>query len=86
MTRALQRRLDRLTDRATVGRMITLSIADEHVQDSALIDATLAAAGIEREEQDLVALLKRYAPDPAEPPCALRSATTLEPLRPNSPW
>ena len=85
--RSLRRRLDRLADQVGgTSRMITLNIADRHVQDSALIDATLAAAGIEREEQDLVVLLKRYAPDPAEPPCALRSATTLEPLRPNSPW
>ena len=77
MTRALQRRLDRLTDRVTVGRMITLSIADEHVQDSALIDATLAAAGIEREEQDLVVLLKRYGTLGTEPPCSLVSVRPM---------
>jgi hypothetical protein len=79
MTRALHRRLDRLTDQVAVGRMITLSIADEHVNDDALIDATLAAAGIEREERDLVILVKRYGTLDAEPPCTLLSVLALAP-------
>ena len=42
MMRSLRRRLDRLADQVGgTSRMITLNIADRHVQDSALIDAGL---------------------------------------------
>ena len=78
MMRSLRRRLDRLADQVGgTSRMITLNIADKHVQDSALIDATLAAAGIEREEQDLVVLLKRYGTLGTEPPCSLVSVRPM---------
>ena len=78
MMRSLRRRLDRLADQVGgTSRMITLNIADEHVQDSALIDATLAADGIEREEQDLVVLLKRYGTLGTEPPCSLVSVRPM---------
>ena len=41
MMRSLKRRLDRLADQVgSAGRMITLHIAHEHVEDSTLIDAT----------------------------------------------
>ena len=79
MTRALHRRLDRLSGRISPGRMITLSIADEHVDDADMINATLAAAGIEREDGDLVVLLKSYAPLGPEPPCTLQSVLPLAP-------
>ena len=59
--------------------MITLNIAHEHVEDSALIDATLAAAGVERDERDLVVLLKRYDTLGTEPPCSLVSVLPLAP-------
>jgi hypothetical protein len=77
MTRALQRRLDRLRGRIAFGRFITLSIANEHVEDSALIDATLSAARIERSDTDLVVLLKRYGTLGTEPPCSLVSVLPL---------
>ena len=83
--RSLKRRLDRLADQVgSAGRMITLDIAREHVGDSALIDATLTAAGIEREDGDLVVLLKSYATLGTEPPCALRSSPPLTPKGPES--
>ena len=77
MTRTLHRRLDRLSGRISPGRMITLSIADEHVDDADMINATLAAAGIEREDGDLVVLLKSFAALGTEPPCTLRSVSPL---------
>jgi len=79
MTRALHRRLDRLTDQIALGRLITLSIAHERVEDRTLIDGTLAAAGIERTDADLTVLLKRYGTEGAESPCALLSVTPLKP-------
>jgi hypothetical protein len=57
--------------------MITLDIAHEHVDDSTLIDATLAAAGIEREERDLVVLLKQYDTLGTKLPCLLVSILLL---------
>ena len=78
MSTSLRRRLERLADQVGgTSRMITLNIADEHVQDSALINATLAATGIEREEQDLVVLLKRYGTLGTEPPCSLVSVRPM---------
>ena len=74
MTRALHRRLDRLSGRISAGRMIVLRIAHEHVDDSDMIDPTLVAAGIEREDSDLLVLVKHYGPLGAEPLCTLRSA------------
>ena len=79
MTRALQRRLDRLSSRLSPGRMITLNIADEYVDDADMINATLAAAGIEREARDLLVLLKSYAAVGTEPPCTLLSVLPLAP-------
>jgi hypothetical protein len=52
--------------------------AYEHVNDSALINATLAAAGIERDDSDLLVLLKRYATGDVEPPCTLLSFSRLQ--------
>ena len=79
MTRALHRRLDRLSGQISAGRLITLNVAHEHVEDSNMINATLAAAGIEREDGDLVVLLKSYAPLGPEPPCTLQSVLPLAP-------
>ena len=59
--------------------MIVLRIADQHVDDSDMIDATLVAAGIEREDSDLLVLLKHYGPLDAEPLCTLRSVLPLAP-------
>jgi hypothetical protein len=77
MTRALHRRLDRLREQIAVGRLITLSVAHEHVEDRALIDATLAAGGIQRTDADVVVLLNRYDTPGAEPACGLLSVTPL---------
>ena len=79
MIRTLHRRLDRLTDQIAVGRLIALSIAHERVGDRALIEGTLAAAGIERTDADLTVLLKRYDTLGAEAACALLSVTPLSP-------
>jgi hypothetical protein len=75
MTRTLHRRLDRLTDQIAVGRLITLSVAHERIEDRALINGTLADAGIKRTDADLTVLLKRYGTMGAEPQCALLSVT-----------
>ena len=79
MTRAQHRRLDRLSAQISAGRLITLNVAYERVDDADLINATLVAAGIEREQGDLVVLLKSYAPLDTEPLCALRSVLPLAP-------
>ena len=81
MTRALHRRLDRLSGRFSAGRLITLSVAHEHADDADMINATLAAAGIEREDGDLVVLLKSYGTLDAQPPCTLQSVLPLAPNR-----
>jgi hypothetical protein len=44
-----------------------------------MINATLAAAGIEREDGDLAVLLKSYAALGTEPPCTLLSVVPLAP-------
>ena len=79
MTRALQRRLDRLSAQISAGRLITLNVAHEHVDDADMVNATLTAAGIKREDGDLVMLLKSYAPLCPEPPCTLQSVLPLAP-------
>jgi len=79
VTRALRRRLDRLSGRISAGRLITLNVADEHVDDADMVNATLTAAGIKREDGDLIVLLKSYAPLGPEPPCTLQSVLPLAP-------
>jgi hypothetical protein len=88
VTHALRRRLDRLTDRIAAGRMIVLGIAYERAElgiayeraeDAALVDATLADAGIVRDERDLLVLVTRHATRGGEPPCALLSVSRLAP-------
>ena len=79
MTGNLQRRLDRLTQRhaLSAGRMIVVEVHDSRVHDDALLDATLAGAGISRTDHDLVVQVRRFDPSPPEPPCALLSVTAL---------
>ena len=79
MTRALYRRLDRLTEQITAGRLMVLQVAHERVDDHELIDATLAASGIERSDADLTVLAQRYGHQGTEPPCALLSVWPLPP-------
>ena len=59
--------------------MIVVKIDAERVDDSDLVQATLAGAGIERVENDLTILLKRYGTREAEPPCTLMSVSPLTP-------
>jgi hypothetical protein len=60
----LHRRLDRLAQRhaLSAGRWIVVEVHDSRVHDDALLDATLADAGISRTDQDLVVVIKRYGP------------------------
>jgi hypothetical protein len=77
----MHRRLDRLSAQISAGRLITLNVAYERVDDADLINATLAAAGIEREDGDLLVLLKSYGTLDAQPPCTLQSVLPLAPNR-----
>ena len=77
MTRALYRRLDRLTDQIAVGRMIVVRIAHDRVEDHELIDGTLVAAEIERTDADLTVLVTHYGRLGDQPPCALLSVWPL---------
>ena len=75
----LRRRLERLIecDPSTAGRMIVLGIEAERVDDGELVQATLAGAGIERFENDLTILIKRYGPHETGPACSLLSVSPL---------
>jgi hypothetical protein len=77
MTRALHRRMDRLTERVAVGRLIVVEIAHELVDGDRLVEATLTAAGIERTDEDLIVRIKRYSTLGTEPPCTFRSVTPI---------
>ncbi|MGE3294941.1 MAG: hypothetical protein AB7O95_26545 [Geminicoccaceae bacterium] len=77
MTRALHRRLDRLSEQIADGRFIVISIAPKHIEDRALIDATLSAGGIERCDADVMVLIKRYGTLDAGAPCQLISVSPL---------
>jgi hypothetical protein len=79
VTRALHRRLDRLSGQISAGRLITLNVAHEHVDNADMVNATLTAAGIKREDGDLVVLLKSYGTLDAQPPCTLQSVLPLAP-------
>ena len=79
MTRTLRRRLDRLAGQVAAGRMFVLGIAYERAEDAALVDATLADAGIVRDDSDLLVLVTRHATRGGEPPCALLSVSPLPP-------
>ena len=81
MTRALLRRLDRLSGRISAGRMIILRIADDRTEDAELVGDTLAAAGIERTDRDILVLIRWFGTLGAEPPCALQSVFPLTPNR-----
>ena len=86
MSTSLRRRLERLAQRCgeVAGRLIVVEMHEARWHDGALLDATLADAGISRTDQDLVVKLKRYAPNPASSPCALLSVTSLAPARPST--
>jgi hypothetical protein len=80
MPRALHRRLDRLA-RAHAGRerrLVVLEVDADRRTDEALIDRTLAEAGVVPRPEDLIVKLLRFAPPSGEPPCALVRESPLE--------
>ena len=87
MHRQLQQRMNRLEQRLGhgAGRMIVLEVAAERSQDQALVAGTLAAAGLEHGDRDLLVQVRRFCPDPSDPPCAVVSVAALGSASPRSP-
>ena len=87
MHRQLQQRMNRLEQRLGhgAGRMIVLEVAAERSQDRTLVAATLAAAGVAHGDRDLLVQVRRFCPDPSDPPCAVVSVAALGPVRQRSP-
>lgn len=79
MTSSMHRRLTRLAQRHEhlAGRMIVVAVQAERACDDALLDATLANAGVTRTDQDLVVKIKRFAANSGRPPCALLAINPL---------
>ena len=79
MSGSLQRRIDRLSQRAAhqPGRMVVVEIDESFEHDAALLDATLVTAGVVQTEQDLVVKIKRFASIAGQPSCALLAIHTL---------
>jgi hypothetical protein len=80
MTRHLTRRLTRLAAQGQAGRVIVVEVAWPLVGESEqedVVAGTLAAAGIDRSDEDLLVLAKRYGADEPNPPCALLSVSPL---------
>ena len=87
MHRRLQQRMNRLEQHLGhgAGRMIVLEVAAEHSQDRALVAGTLAAAGLEHGDRDLLVKVRRFCPDPSDPPCAVVSVAELGSASQRSP-
>ena len=79
MHRHLQQRMNRLEQRLGhgAGRMIVLEVAAERGQDRTLVASTLAAAGLGHGDRDLLVQVRRFCPDPSDPPCAVVSVAAL---------
>ena len=75
----LQQRMTRLEQRHGhgAGRMIVLEVAADRSQDQALVAGTLAAAGLAPGDWDLLVQVRRFCPDPSDPPCAVASVAAL---------
>lgn len=72
MTHPLCRRLDRVAAQlGGAGRVITLRIEAERAAEPALVEATLAASGIERSDADLVVLVRHFGTPGLAPPYSL---------------
>ena len=87
MHRQLQQRMDRLEQRLGhgAGRLIVLEVAAERSQDQALVAGTLAAAGLAPGDRDLLVQVRRFCPDPSNPPCAVVSVAALGSVGQRSP-
>jgi hypothetical protein len=83
----LQQRIDRLERRHAhgAGRMIVLQVAADRSEDHALVAGTLAAAGLAPGERDLLVRVRRFCPDPSDPPCAVVSVAALGSASQRSP-
>ena len=81
MTRHLTRRLARLAAQGQAGRVIVVEVAWPLVgeQEDEVVADTLAAAGIDRSDEDLLVLVKRYGAAEPIPPCAA-SLLSVSPL------
>lgn len=79
MTSSMLRRLTRLAQRHEhlIGRLIVVAVQAERACDDALLDATMADAGVDRTDADIVVKLKRFTPDSGRPPCALLAVHPL---------
>jgi hypothetical protein len=66
-----------LSGRISAGRMIVLRVAADRTEDAELVGDTLAAAGIERNDRDILVLVRWFGPLGAEPLCTLRSVLPL---------
>ena len=86
----LKRRLERLLERhpSAAGRAIVLEIEADRVDDKELVGATLAGAGVEPGENDILVLVRRLTAPPApneEPPCSLVSVSQMTPKTRHAP-
>ena len=71
MTRHLTRRLARLAAQGQAGRMIVVEVARPVVgEQEEVVADTLAAAGIDRSDEDLLVLVKCYGAAEPIPPYA----------------
>lgn len=70
MRSTFRRRLDRLAHRASAGRLIVIEIAHDLAEDEKVVADTLVEAGVDRDDADLLVLVKRYGAAEPIPPCA----------------
>jgi hypothetical protein len=78
--RGLHRRLDRLAHARArrEARLIVLEVDADRRGDAALVDRTLAEAGLAPRPEDLVVKLLRFGPPSGAPPCTLVRVSPLE--------
>jgi hypothetical protein len=77
MMHSVHRRLDRLANQITTGRLIVVSIAQDRTGDTSLVADTLHGSGIVQDDSDLLVLVKQYDVSEADSPCALLSVSPL---------
>ena len=78
-TLGLRRRLDRLAlaGAARERRLVVLEVEADRRGDAALVDRTLAEAGVEHRPEDLIIKLLRFGPPAGAPPCAVVRVSPL---------